>query len=200
MSAARRINADRCCGLIIDLQSFFLAQINRRHAAHVRANTGHLLRLLGYFRIPVVATLERPVEVKGTLPKDVARHLGASAQIFEKDFFDLCKEKTIADHLTRLKKRQMIVAGCETDVCVLQSCLGLLSLGYEVYVIEELIFSSSRNVEAAVARLKAAGVVFATYKTLYYELFEAVDGEHDLDKRFAALGPFPDKLPDSAVQ
>jgi hypothetical protein len=31
------------------------------------------------------------------------------------------------------------------DVCVLQSCLGLLSLDYEVYILEDLLFSSSPN-------------------------------------------------------
>ena len=56
----------------------------------------------------------------------------------------------------------MIVAGCETDVCVLQSCLGLLDLGYEVFAVEELLFSSAGDVAAAKARLRAEGVVFLT--------------------------------------
>jgi len=57
----------------------------------------------------------------------------------------LTKEKKIADYIARLKNKQVIVAGCETDVCVLQSCLGLLALGYDVFVVEELVFSSSRK-------------------------------------------------------
>ena len=102
--------------------------------------------------------------------------------------------QTDQSHLTGLKKRQIIVAGCETDVCVLQSCLGLLSLGYDVFVVEELIFSSAQNVAAAIERMKAAGVVFLSYKTLYYELLESVDGP-DL----ATSQEFPDDLPDVAV-
>src|SRR4029077_13807761 len=94
----------------------------------------------------------------------------------EKDFFDLTREKKIADHLARLKRTQVVVAGCETDVCVLQSCLGLLELGYQVFVVEELLFSSSRNVEAAVARMRAEGAVLLSYKTLFYELVAAVEG------------------------
>ena len=81
------------------------------------------------------------------------------------------------------------MAGCETDVCVLQSCLGLLGLGYDVYVVEELVFSSSRNVDAAIARMKAAGAVFLTYKSLYYELIEAVDGCRHGEKVLATFGP-----------
>ena len=119
---------------------------------------------------------------------------------FEKDFFDLTKDKEIRDHIEHLNRKQVVLAGCETDVCVLQSCLGLLSLGYEVYVVEELLFSSSRNVEAAIERMQAAGAVFLSYKSLYYELLESVGGGGHAEKMGEAFGPFPDDLPDSAVE
>ena len=185
---AKRIVPDRCCGLIIDFQKFFLSQVDRRLRSKIITNTKNLVRLLGHFGIPVVVTLERPVEQKGVLPREIEAQLGNLSETFEKDFIDLSKEKKIKSHLARLKRRQMIVAGCETDVCVLQSCLGLLTLGYEVYMMEELLFSSSRNVDSAIARLKAEGAVFLTYKTLYYELIESVGAD-----------TLPHDLPDMAV-
>src|SRR5215831_16789117 len=130
MTAAKRIAVDRCCGLIIDVQEFFLSQIDTRLRSKLETNIKNFARLLGYFRVPMVATLERPVDQKGALPKEIAKHLREDAKIFEKDFFDLTKEKKIADYIARLKNKHIIVAGCETDVCVLQSCLGLLALGY----------------------------------------------------------------------
>ena len=199
MTAVKRIVSKRCCGVLVDLQGFFLAQVDKRLRARIKTNTSDLVRLLNYFQIPIVVTLERPVDSKGSLPKDIGKHLNERARTFEKDFFDLCKEKTITAHLAGLKRRQAIVAGCETDVCVLQSCLGLLSLGLEVYVIEELIFSSSRNTDAAMARMQDAGVVFTSYKTLYYELIESVGGDRHTDKLIETFGPFPDDLPDSAL-
>jgi nicotinamidase-related amidase len=200
MTVVKLIAPDRCCGVIIDLQGFFLSQVDKRLGSRIKTNTGNLVRLLNYFQIPIVVTLERPVDFKGFLPKEIAKHLGNRSQTFEKNFFDLCKDTKIRAHLARLKRRQVIVAGCETDVCVLQSCLGLLSLGYEVYVMEELIFSSSPNADAAIARMKAEGVVFSTYKTLYYELIEAVEGGRHTEKLLEDYGPFPDDLPDSSLQ
>jgi nicotinamidase-related amidase len=200
MKAVNRIVLNRCCGVIVDLQGFFLAQVEKQLGARIKTNTGNLVRLLNHFRIPIVVTLERPVDFKGSLPKEIGKHLGERAQTFEKHFFDLCKDKKIKDHLARLKRRQVIVAGCETDVCILQSCLGLLSLGYEVFVMEELIFSSSHNVDAAIARMKAEGVIFSTYKSLYYELIEAVEGGRHTEKALKTFGPFPDDLPDSTYQ
>ena len=196
MTAVKRIDPERCSAVIVDLQGFFLSQIESRLRTRVKTNTANFARLLGAFGIPVVVTLERPVNVKGALPKEIARRLGARAKTFEKDFFDLTKNSKIKAHLGRLKRRQVIVAGCETDVCVMQSCLGLLALGYEVYVMEELIFSSARDVAAALARMKDAGCVFLTYKMLYYELIASVEGPGE---RFDAFGPFPEDLPDAAV-
>jgi nicotinamidase-related amidase len=194
-----RILADTCAGAIIDVQDFFLAQLDGPDArANMEANLVNFARLLAYFRIPIVATLERPLEGKGALPDALKAQL-AEAKVFEKDFFDLTKEKKIRDHLAQLEKRQIVVAGCETDVCVLQSCLGLLDLGYEVFAVEDLVFSSALNVEAAFARMQAAGVVFVSYKTLYYELIQAVGGGPHADAMVAAFGPFPDDLPDQAV-
>ena len=193
-----RIARERCCGAIIDVQGYFLSQIAKRARARLRRNLKSFARLLGYFAIPIVVTLERPVDRKGAVPKDIRKALGEGAETFEKDFFDLTREREIRNHLARLKKKQIIVAGCETDVCVLQSCLGLLDLGYQVHLVEELLFSSSPDTATAIARMTAAGAVLVTYKSLYYELIQAVDGGRaasDMRKRF---GPFPADLTDTA--
>ena len=196
MTAVKRIVPERCCAVIVDLQRFFLSQIDPPLRARLTANTANLIRLLGAFRVPVMATVERPLDRKGTLPKEVARRLAPDAKVLEKSCFDLTKERKIKAHLARQKRRQVIVTGCETDVCVMQSCLGLVALGYEVYVMEELIFSSTGAVGAALARMKDAGCVFLTYKMLYYELLESVEGPGGSLEDFDLL---PDDLPDAAV-
>src|SRR5829696_9215965 len=197
MTGTKRVLADQCCGAINDYQDYFLAQLEPRSRARLSRNMASFTRLLAYMRIPTICTLERPVDRKGAVPAGVKATLG-SAKLFEKSFFDLTKEKPIRTYLTRLKKKQIVVAGCETDVCVLQSCLGLLDLGFDVFAVEELLFSSASRTDAAVERLKGAGVIFLSYKTLFFELTEAVaDGPH-ADKMIARLGAFPDDLPEDA--
>ena len=188
----KRIVRDQCCGVIIDVQDYFLAQVGKRLRSKLRTETpANLVRLLGHFRITIVATLEQPVDQKGPLPLEIGQHLGDLAQTFEKDFFDLCKDKPIRDYLAGLKKRQMIVAGGETDVSrpavvprpAEPRLRGLRGGGGA--------FSSSRDVGAAIARMKAEGAVFVTYKILCYELVEAVN----TSRHEHQFGPFPDDLP-----
>ena len=197
---ARRVVPDQCLGVIIDVQEFFLSQVEVPIRSGLENNLKNFARLLGYFRVPTLVTLERPVEHKGILPAEIRKHLCRSSRTFEKDCFDLTKERRIMHFVRRSKKKQIIAAGCESDVCVLQSCLGLLDRGYETFIVQDLLFSSSGNVEASIARLQAEGAIFLTYKSLYYELVEAVEGGRHWKKLIAEFGPFPDDLPDSAAQ
>jgi isochorismate hydrolase len=197
---ARRVVPDECLGVIIDVQEFFLSQVEAPIRSGLENSLKNFARLLGYFRVPTLVTLERPVEHKGILPTEIRKHLGRSNRTFAKDCFDLTKEPRIMHFVRRSKKKQIIAVGCETDVCVLQSCLGLLDRGYETFIVQDLLFSSSGNVEASIARLQAEGAIFLTYKSLYYELVEAVEGGRHWKKLIAEFGPFPDDLADSATQ
>ena len=196
---AKRIGSNHCAGILVDVQDFFLSQLEPSARSKMKSNLKNFARLLGYFRVPIVVTLERSVGEKGIVPKDITKHLTGPHETFEKDFFDLTKERKIKDHLRSLHRKQVIVAGCETDVCVLQSCLGLIGLGYEVYVVEDLLFSSSSDVNAAIVRMQTNGAIFLTYKSLYYELVEAVEGGRHSKKMIAEFGPLPDDLPDVAA-
>ena len=95
----KRIVADQCCGLIVDVQGFFLSQLDVRSRAGIEGNTANFVRLLGYFRIPLVVTLERPVDMKERPAGGDRGELGALKSglvaTFEKDFFDLTKETKI---------------------------------------------------------------------------------------------------------
>jgi len=94
---AKRIIPDQCLGAIIDVQEFFLAQLDESLRAAVETSIGNLARLLGYFKIPLLVTLERPLDHKGSLPRAIGAQLNDLAHIYEKDFFDLIKERKIRD-------------------------------------------------------------------------------------------------------
>ena len=187
---ARRLDPDHCCGVIVDVQDFFLSQIDGDRRRQILTNTRDFARLLSLFRIPVVATLEKPVETNGALPQQIGAELTDLSKTFEKAFFDLSRETPISEHIASLNRRQIVIAGCETDVCVLQSCLGLLSQGYEVYLVEDLLFSGTPDVAAALARMKGEGAIFVSYKTLFYELAAEVGNE----KLQEMPGPLPKGL------
>lgn len=160
-----------CCGIIIDVQDYFLEELTPERRSFILQGTLQLAQLWSDLKIPIIATLERPISSKGKLPEVFGSF--SNIKILEKDFFDLGKEPHIREHLRALGRKQIILAGCETDVCVLQSCLGLLQAGYEVYVVEDFIFSSTSQVSSSIQRMRDSGAILLTYKSLFHELLEA---------------------------
>ena len=108
---------------------------------------------------------------KGSVPKDVSAHFGDRTKIFEKDFFDLTKEKKIRDHLGRLKKKQVIVAGIETHVCVYQTVTDLLAAGYDVTIVADAMSSrTAENRDIAIRRMVTEGARLSSTEMVLFEL------------------------------
>jgi len=158
-----------------------------------------LLGMATVYGLPVVCTFEQPVENKGWLPERLERYLPEGSLRLTKNTFDCCGEPSIATALAGLGNKQLAVAGGETDVCVLQSVLGLLGAGYEVFLLEDALFSSEPNVGPALRRMEQAGAIPSTVKTLNYELRRSVSipsTEHAFPRLRPDLTlPDPEKLP-----
>jgi nicotinamidase-related amidase len=160
--------------LLIDVQPFFLEGWMAGAFEPFMARIEHLLGLATAYRLPVLATFEQPVETKGRLPDRLAPWFPASAQQLTKRTFDCTGEAEIREAITALGVTQFAIAGGETDVCVLQSTLGVLGMGFEVFLLEDALFSEEPNVAPAIRRMEQAGAVPSTVKTLEYEMRRSV--------------------------
>ena len=135
----------------------------------------HLLLLADWMQLPLIATFEHPVGAHGQLPERLEAVFPSHGKRFTKRTYNCCLEPTIRETIKSFRVRQFAVAGAETDVCVLQSVLGLLGMGYSVYLLEDCLFTTERHPAPAIRRMYQAGAVPCTFKSLAYELVESVD-------------------------
>lgn len=173
-----RINRSQAGILVIDVQPFFVDWAlpdgdPRREALLVRLE--HLLMLADWLELPTVATFEKPTEENGELPDRLEAVFPAGVGRYVKNYFGACSEPGFRTLIEPLDVRQWIVAGAETDVCVLQTTLRLLQEGYEVFLLEDCLFTTEPNPGPALRRMYKAGAVPGTLKTATYELLECVD-------------------------
>ena len=124
--------------------------------------------------MPFLATFEQPIETKGWLPERLEPFFPAHGQRHTKQTFNCCGEPSILEAIGGLGRGQIAVAGGETDVCVLQSVLGLIEAGKQVFLLEDALFSSEPNTGPAIRRMESAGAIPSTVKTLNYELRRSV--------------------------
>lgn len=156
----------------------------------------HLLILADWMGLPSIATFEHPVEENGQLPERLDEVFPARGQRFSKRTYNCCLEPTIREAIERLPVQQFAVAGAETDVCILQSVLGLLRMGRSVFLLEDCLFTSEPHPGPALRRMYQAGAIPCTFKSFAYELAESVDHtpwlETWLERDREYAKPFPE--------
>lgn len=154
------------CFLLIDVQTRLLAVMPA--AETVVRNCAILLEAAGMLDIPRLATEQYP---RGLGPTDDRlRSLIGPDAIIEKQTFSAQRQPGFDPRLAGLQRSQVIVAGLETHVCVLQSSFDLLRAGYQVFVVADASGSRAKTSEtAALERLAQAGAGIVTTEMVVFE-------------------------------
>jgi nicotinamidase-related amidase len=185
--------------VVIDIQPYFLDGWMAGQSEPLLARLEFLFALATVYDVPFLATFEQPIETKGWLPERLEPFFPEHGQRHTKQTFNCCGEPSIVEAIAGLGRGQIAVAGGETDVCVLQSVLGLIESRNQVFLLEDGLFSSEPHVGPALRRMEAAGAIPSTVKTLNYELRRSVAeprAERLFPERFPALAlPEPERFP-----
>jgi hypothetical protein len=152
--------------LVVDIQQKLAPAIH--DSERVTANSLRLLEGAGQLGIPAFVSEQY---VKGLGPSlEAIRNAAAKAQFFEKTHFSCTAEPGILDLLRTAKRSQVVLTGTETHVCVLQTALGLLAAGFEVYLVADAASSRTpENHSAAIERMRAGGVGIVTTEMVLFE-------------------------------
>lgn len=102
----------------------------------------------------------------------------AGYPVFEKTTFSCLGAEGFVDALAATERRQVVLVGIETHVCVLQTALELLEQGYAVHVVADAVSSrTGRNRDLGLARMAAAGVVLPCMESVVFEWLRVAGGE-----------------------
>ncbi|HEX5454015.1 MAG TPA: isochorismatase family protein, partial [Stellaceae bacterium] len=142
------IDRDASTLLIIDFQARLMPAIEG--GAEAVANARRLLEAAEMLAVPIVFTEENAGGLGSTVP-ELAPY--AEGRLAHKMSFDACREAAFGERFGG--RPQIVVAGCETHVCVLQTALGLLAAGRRVAMVRDAVGSRrAESKEAALRRLE----------------------------------------------
>ncbi|MDX1392642.1 MAG: hydrolase [Rheinheimera sp.] len=152
--------------LLIDMQQKLAPAI--ADAKDIEQAAAWMLQVALQLDIPIWATEQYPQGLGPTLP--ALAELIAPAQLLQKMHFSALKEPHIASRLACTERRQIVLMGTEAHVCVLQSALDLLSLGYQVFVVTEAVGSRTvENKQLALSRMQQAGAQIISKEMAAFE-------------------------------
>ena len=199
MSPHERMTARNGALLVVDVQEKVLAPIRYRQL--VVANAVRLVRGAQTLHLPVWATEQYPRGLGPTVPELAALIPHRPS----KTTFHCCGAGEIVAQLHAQKLRHVTLAGIEAHVCVAQTALELLGMGFRVQVPADAVASrSTLDWEIALRRLERAGAVVSTTEAVLFEWTEDSDRPEfkaisALIKDFAPPGKGKPETPESAT-
>jgi len=171
--------------VLVDVQQRLAAAMPPAARAAVIRNCRALLAAAARLSLPVLATEQYPKGLGPTEP-DLLEALPPGAIRIEKTCFSCAGVSPFAQALDALARPQVILAGMEAHVCVLQSALELRAAGRDVFVVEDACSSRNPAHHAnAMARMRAAGVIVTNAESVLFEWLR--DAAHEHFKAVSAL-------------
>jgi len=169
-----RILKENTALLVIDIQERLFPLI-WEHEKLTR-NVPILIEGMKVLGIPVFVT-EQYVKGLGQTIPEIAACLTGIERI-EKMSFSCCDESRFMMDLASSGKENIIIAGIESHVCVLQTVLDLVKNAYHPIVVEDCISSRKPNDKLiAIVRMRSEGAIITTYEAILFELLRYSGGE-----------------------
>ena len=178
-----RIEANKSCLLVVDIQERLAPAIHQ--SDDIIANAGWLIKVAREVDVPVRITEQYPQGLGSTVAP--LRSLVVDEELLEKVHFSCMESDPIRRQFASLGRQQIVMAGTEAHVCVLQSALALVRDGYDVFVVADAVSSRKpRDAELALERMRDAGVGIVTREMVAFEWLYRADTElfRRVQKRF----------------
>lgn len=167
-SHPRVLARHRACLLVIDLQQSYAGKLLNEE--RVVGAARRLLAAAGALQLPVLLTEQYPKGL-GATRAEIATALPPGTARFEKTTFSCLGAPGLGDHLRRLGRDQVLVAGIETHVCVSQTVHDLLAEGLQPHAVRDAISARfALEDETGFAKLVGSGAVPASVESVLFEL------------------------------
>ena len=174
MTDSSFFTADKTALVIIDVQEKLWRVMYQKE--RLLDSILQLIRGMQVLEIPVLITEQYPQGLGPTVPDIIG--LLPDSQPLAKTSFSCCKDNNFAKQLELMNRRQILITGIESHVCVYQTALGLLNSGYEVQAVTEGISSRTPdNRELGLHRIASAGGKLTSVEMALFELLQTAEGE-----------------------
>jgi len=164
--------------LMIDMQEKL---VNATNAQNEVKRAKIVLDSAKLLEIPIVVTEQYPKGLGSTI-----NDLAQDNNVFEKTSFPCLLENNIKTAIENSNRKQIILFGIESHICVYQTALNLLDSGYEVYMVKDASASRAKSeYETVLQLMQQAGIKVTTTEIVVFELLKTA--KHPKFKEVQAL-------------
>jgi nicotinamidase-related amidase len=156
--------------LIIDAQERLAAAMPPERLNSVVSSIQRLIDAAKILSIPIITTEQYPAGLGHTIA-GIQAHLPEKIIATEKTCFSCCTAAGFERNLTNEPKRkQVILVGMETHICILQTASGLQRWGYQVFVPQDAICSRHTwHTDNALERMRHSDIQITNSESVAFE-------------------------------
>ncbi len=163
-----KLDRSKAAVLVVDIQSRLTPAMPPEALASVVKYTRALVGAAKELGLPVLATEQYPKGLGNLIPE--VRDVLPSPPM-EKVHFSCGADPAIAAALEKTGRRQVVVCGMETHVCVFQTVRDLVAAGYEVHVCADAVSSrTDEHRRVGIDLCRQAGGIVTTAETAIFDL------------------------------
>ena len=158
--------------MVVDVQGKLAQSMHGKEALF--KNIQILIKSAKILSVPIIWCQQVPKSLGPTLPR-IAQLLVDNEPI-DKASFSCCGQEQFNSKLNILGRRQVLLCGIETHVCIYQTAAELLERSYDVTVIADAVSSRApENKQTAINRMEAMGVNISSTEMALFELLRTAE-------------------------
>jgi nicotinamidase-related amidase len=182
-----RLSADHAAVLLIDHQAGLLSLVQDYSPDEFRNNVLALADTAKHFRLPTILTTSFEEGPNGVLMPELKAAFPDAPFIPRPGQINAWDNEDFVEAVRKTGRKQLIMAGVVTDVCVAFPALCALEEGYQVFVVVDASGTFNKSVrDAALIRMAHAGAVMVNWFAVACEL--ARDWRNDMEGLAGLLG------------
>jgi nicotinamidase-related amidase len=158
--------------VVIDIQSKLWNVMHDKSL--ILENAQKLVKALRVLSVPIILTEQNPQGLGPTCPE--LMQCMPEVKALPKFCFNCCQDEVFDKELVSLNRKQVLLCGIESHICVHQTALELLSRGYEVQVVADAVGSRVQpNKEVSLVRMQREGAKLTVAEMAIFELLGRAD-------------------------
>ncbi len=166
------LQADSTLLVVIDIQDALARAMH--DAKQLIAGAVKLARGMKVLDVPAIFTEQNPAGLGPTVPP-LAEVL--EEQPITKRAFSCCGAPAFVQAVEAAGRKQIVLCGIESHVCVYQTAVDLLARGCEVQVAGDAVSSRTEaNKQVGLDKMRAAGAGVTSVETALFELLKVAEG------------------------
>lgn len=159
--------------IVVDVQEKLAKVMHNKE--ELFENLKSLIRGIRIMGIPIIWTEQNPAGMGPTVP-EIAELLDPLKPI-SKLSFSCCRNERFMQALKATKRKQLLLAGIENHVCIYQTAMDLMDLGFHAEVVSDAVSSRTlENKKAGSKKMRDAGIGLTTVEISLFELLKVAEG------------------------